>query len=165
MASTDRRLAPRLALLLAAVATLIAGAPARQSGEYAVIVHPQTRVSTITLTTLRRIYLGEQQFWPEGRRVVIFIHPTGSPVRETLLRDLYRMSERQYAQYWIARIFRDEATTGPRIVSSTAVMKQLTAAVPGAIAVIPAAEVDGRVKVLRVDGMLPGASGYPLAAH
>jgi len=162
MARTDRR---RILLLLAAALALLAGAPARQPGGYAVIVHPETQVSSISLGTLRRIYLGDQQFWPEGRRVVIFIQPVGSSTREVVLRELYGMNERQYAQYWIARIFRDEATSGPRIVSSVTLMKQLTASVPGAIAVIPASEVDAQVKVLRVEGLLPGASGYPLAAH
>lgn len=164
MARTERR---RILPLLIAALLLVAGRPLarQQAGEYAVIVHPGTAVNSVSLSTLRRIYLGEQQFWPEGRRVVIFIQPAGSSTREMVLRDLYRMSERQYTQYWIARIFRDEATSSPRIVSSNTVMKQLTASVPGAIAVIPASEVDGRVKVLRVEGRLPGASGYPLAAH
>jgi hypothetical protein len=142
---------------------LLGYAPAEQTREYAVIVHPGTPVAGVSLTSLRRIYLGEQQFWPEGRRVVVFIQPTGSSARELVLRELYRMSEREYAQYWIARIFRDEATNGPRIVASAELMKELTARVPGAIAVIPAGEVDARVKVLRVEGLLPGAGGYPLS--
>lgn len=155
-----KRLRPLLPLV--ALLALFAGAPP-QATEYAVVVHPSTSVSDVSLRNLRRIYLGEQQFWPEGRRVVIFIQPAGSGAREMVLGRLYRMDERQYTQYWIARIFRDEATSGPRIVADGRVLKELTAAVPGAIAVIPAAEVDARVKVLRVDGLLPGSSGYPLA--
>jgi hypothetical protein len=147
-------------LLLGALLGLAPAGP--QAGEYAVIVHPATRVRDVSLSSLRRIYRGEQQFWPEGRRVVVFIQPTGSGARDLVLSELYGLSERQYAQYWIARIFRDEATAGPRVVASAAVLRELTATVPGAIAVVPAAEVDGRVQVLRVDGLLPGASGYPL---
>jgi phosphate transport system substrate-binding protein len=72
------------------------------------------------------------------------------------------MSESEYKQYWIARMFRGEVTTGPKLVSSAAMARRLTAAVPGAIAVIPAAEVDRTVKVLSIDRRLPGVDAYPL---
>ncbi|HJU72117.1 MAG TPA: hypothetical protein VJ717_00115 [Gemmatimonadaceae bacterium] len=144
-----------------------AGAKAGHEGaidHFAVIVHPSTSVGDVSIAQLRRVFLGEQQFWPGGSRVVLFIHEPGSGSRSVVLRQLYQMNEGEFRRYWIAKTFRDDVTTGPKIVSSTALAKRLTATIPGAIAVIPADAVDGTVKVLRVDSRLPREDAYPLAS-
>lgn len=131
--------------------------------EFAVIVHPSTRTGDVTLSQLRRIFRGEQQFWSDGDRVVLLIAPPGSRARAAVLRHLYRMEEGEFTRYWIAKIFRDAVPAGPKIVASVEMTKRLAARIPGAVAVIPASEVDASVAVLSVDRLLPGGAGYPLA--
>ena len=82
--------------------------------------------------------------------------------RELVLKVIYRMSEGKFKQYWVSKIFRAEATSGPKIVFSNTMAGQLVAAVPGAIAFINAKEVPPGLKVLPIDGRLPGQPGYPL---
>ena len=132
---------------------------------YAVIVHPSTSVHDVSIAQLRRVFLGEQQFWPGGSRVVLFVHEPGAPARAIVLRQLYQMNEGEFRRYWIAKTFRDDVTTGPKIVSSSALAKRLTAGIPGAIAVIPASEVDASVKVLTIDSRQPRDDAYPLAVR
>jgi phosphate transport system substrate-binding protein len=154
-----------------AFALAVLAAPALSSGmrgegapeQFAVIVHPSTSVSDLTMAHLRRVFLGEQQFWPGGSRVVLFIEESGAVARSVVLHQLYQMNEGEFRRYWIAKTFRDDVTTGPKIVSSTALAKRLTATIPGAIAVIPADAVDGSVKVLSIDAKLPRDDAYPLA--
>jgi hypothetical protein len=72
------------------------------------------------------------------------------------------MSEDQFRQYWIAKMFRADVTSGPKIVYSSETARDLAVAIPGAITFIPADAVQPGVKVLRIDGKLPGDPAYPL---
>jgi hypothetical protein len=130
---------------------------------FAVIVHPSTSATNMSLQQVRAIFLGEQQFWPGGGRVVLFVHAPGSIGREVALRHLYQMNEGEFKRYWIAKVFRDDLASGPKIVSSSALAKKLTASIPGAIAIIPASDVDETVHVLSIDHRVPGVEGYPLS--
>lgn len=151
-----------LAVLLAIFALAAPAGAQKLTNSYAVVVHRSTPVDELSLVQLRQIYLGEQQFWSGSERIALLLHAPGTRERAVALRLLYRMSESEFRRYWIARTFRHDAVTGPKIVSSTALAKKLVARIPGAIAVVPASEADVTVKVLRVDGRLPGTTGYPL---
>jgi hypothetical protein len=82
--------------------------------------------------------------------------------RNVVLKIIYQMSESQFRQYWIAKIFRAEAATAPKVVYSNDVANELVTAIPGAIAFIDARDVRPGAKVVRVDGHLPGEPAYPL---
>ena len=72
------------------------------------------------------------------------------------------MSEAQFRQFWIAKVFRAEAASGPKVVNSQEAIMEIVAGLPGAIALIDVAQAPKNVKVLRVDGLLPGNPGYKL---
>jgi hypothetical protein len=72
------------------------------------------------------------------------------------------MSEAQFRQYWISKVFRAEATSGPRIVYSNDEATGLVAALPGAISFIDVTQIPKGLKVLKIDGKLPGEPGYKL---
>jgi hypothetical protein len=163
--------AARRCALAAAVATTPtlgpdgqpAPAEARSAGEpFAVVVHPATSVGDVSLAELRRVFLGEQQFWRGGSRVVLFVQAPGTSERSVMLRRVYRMDETEFKRYWIAKTFRNDVAFGPKIVSTSALARRLTATIPGAVSVIPLSAVDSTVRVVRVDGRLPADDGYPL---
>jgi hypothetical protein len=79
-----------------------------------------------------------------------------------VLKTIYEMSEAQFRQYWIAKVFRAEAASGPRIVYSNEMAAELTGAIPGAVAFVASGQVPKGLKVLKIDGHLPGEKGYPL---
>jgi len=143
------------------------GAPASiaadASGEnVAVVVHPGVPVDNLSLVELRRVLLGDRQFWTSSLRVTLLIRAPRTREREVLLRKVYQMSEAQFRQYWIAKVFRAEAASGPKIIYSNQTATELVAGIPGAIAFVAASQIPRGLKVLRIDGRLPGARGYPL---
>ena len=79
-----------------------------------------------------------------------------------MLKIVYQMTEQQFEQYWIAKIFPAESASAPKVVYSNDMASELVTAIPGAIAFIDSRQVRPGEKVIRVDGHLPGEAGYPL---
>ena len=131
-------------------------------GDLAIVVHLDTPVSQLTFAELRKVFLGERQYWNPATAVVLLIRAPTSAERSAVLNVIYEMREPQFKQYWIAKIFRAEMTSPPKIVYSNESANQLVAAIPGAIAFMAASDVKPGLKVLRVDGHLPGEPGYRL---
>jgi len=130
--------------------------------DVAVVVHPDTPVSNLTLVEVRKVFLGDRQYWSTNVPVVLLIRAPVARERNVVLKIIYQMSEVQFKQYWIAKIFRAEAASAPKVVYSNDMANELVTAIPGAIAFIDARDVRPGTKVLRVDGRLPGDAGYPL---
>ena len=72
------------------------------------------------------------------------------------------MSEAQFRQYWISKVFRAEASSGPKIVYSNEMATELVEAIPGSVAFVDSTQVPKGLKTLKIDGKLPGDKGYPL---
>ncbi len=130
--------------------------------DVAVVVHPDAPVSSLTLAEVRQTFLGDRQYWSTNLAVVLLIRAPVARERNVVLKTIYQMTESQFKRYWIAKIFRAEVASAPKVVYSNDMANELVAAIPGAIAFIDAREVRPGVKVLRVDGHLPGEPGYPL---
>jgi ABC-type phosphate transport system substrate-binding protein len=146
---------------LAAIAALTAsGAPAPD--DVAIVVRPDVPVDNLPFAELRRIMLGDRQFWSSNLKVTLLIQAPGARERDVVLKTIYQMSEAQFRQYWIAKVFRAEAASGPRIVYSNEMATELSGSIPGAVALVDAAQVPKRLKVLKINGLLPGQPGYPI---
>ena len=130
--------------------------------DVALVVHPDTPVSNLTLAEVRKVFLGERQYWSANVPVVLLIRAPVARERNVVLKIIYQMSEPQFKQYWIAKIFRAESASAPKVVYSNDMANELVTAIPGAIAFIDTREVRPGTKVIRVDGHLPGEAGYPL---
>lgn len=130
--------------------------------DIAVVVHPDTPVTNLSLADVRKVFRGDRQYWTNDIPVVIIMRAPVSREREVVLRTIFQMNDAQFKQFWVAKIFRAETTSAPKIVYSNTVANQLVAAVPGAIAFIEAREVKPGVKVVTVDGISPGQPKYPL---
>jgi hypothetical protein len=111
---------------------------------------------------LRRIFLGDRQFWSSSLPVVVLMRAPAAREREVLLKDVYEMSEAQVRQHWIGKVFRAEAVSAPQMFYSDEEILQALAATPGSIAAVDVGRVPRGLKVLRVDGHLPGEPGYRL---
>src|SRR3982075_2040141 len=130
--------------------------------DIAVVVNPDTPVTELSVTEVRKVFLGERQYWNANIPVVLLIRAPVARERNVVLKTIYQMSESQFKQYWIAKIFRAESATAPKVVYSNDMANELATAIPGAIAFIDVREVRPGTKVIRVDGRLPGEPGYPL---
>ena len=131
-------------------------------GNLAIVVHPGVDVENLSMEQLRRIFLADQQFWPDKSRITLLVKAPGAVERELVLDQIYQMSEPQFRQYWIAKIFRAEVASGPKIVVSSNMALELVTVIPGSITFMSASAVNDNVKVLKIDGALPNEPGYPL---
>jgi ABC-type phosphate transport system substrate-binding protein len=155
-----------LRCLLSYIISTAASAPApvrAAEGDIAVVVHSKVPVDNLSLAELRKILLGDRQFWSSNQRVTLLIRAPVSRERGIILKRVYQMSEAQFRQYWIAKVFRAETVAGPKIVYSNKVAGDLVRALPGAIAFIDTSQAPKDLKVLKIDGRLPGEKGYALS--
>jgi ABC-type phosphate transport system substrate-binding protein len=132
-----------------------------QSG-LAIVVHKNSEVENLTMMELRNIFLANQQFWPDRSRIILLVRAPQSDERDYVLNRIYQMDEAQFQKYWIAKMFRAEVPRGPKIVFSTDMTLDLVVAIPGSISFMRADLVRDDVRIVRVDGKLPGEEGYPL---
>jgi len=149
-----------IALLLAASAITPAGA--QPPAEIAVVVHPVVPVDNLTVAELRHIVLGEREYWPASLRVTLLVGAEGSHERAAMLKGVCQMTEEQFRQHWIAKMFRADTAVRPRPVYTNDEAINLASQTPGAIAFVDASKVGKNLKVLKIDGRTPGQSGYPL---
>ena len=132
------------------------------SSAIAIVVHKDTEVDNLSLAVLRSIFLADQQFWKNRKRIILLVRAPQSDERDFVLNRIYQMSEAQFRQYWIGKMFRAEVPRGPKIVFSTDMTLELVIAIPGSISFMRADDVSDDVKLVRVDGKLPSEDGYPL---
>ncbi len=128
----------------------------------AIVVHSGVDADNLTFSQLRKIFMGDQQFWSDRKRITLLVRAPEAYERDAVLKHIYEMNEGQFRQYWIAKIFRSEVTSGPKIVYSTEMAHELVRALPGSITFMRAADVGAGMKVLRIDGKAPTDPGYPL---
>ena len=146
---------------LAAAGNVVFAAPA-PAGDVAIVAHPGVPVDDLSLAEVRKIFMGDRQYWSSNLRITLLIRAPVAREREVVLKTIYQMSEAQFRQYWIGKVFRAETASGPKIVYSNEMAAELVAAIPGSIAFVDASEVPKNGKVIKSNGLLPGDKGYPL---
>ena len=164
-ASRPRVRRVRVCCMLVVSALLVVAWPAAvhaQGFTVAIVVHPDAAVENVTFDDLRRIFTAQQQFWSDNSRITLLVRAPVAQERAMVLDKIYGMSEDQFRQFWIAKMFRADVASGPKIVYSSEMARELVSAIPGAITFLPLTAVTRDLKVLRIDGRLPTDPGYAL---
>lgn len=128
----------------------------------AIVVHPSNPIENLTMAELRRIFLGEEGHWPDGRRLTLVMMEVGEPERKAVLQEICRMDESDYRKAILHRLYTGELLVSPKTLRNPTHVREFVFNVPGAIGYLRAADVDESVKVIRIDGHLPDDEGYPL---
>ena len=152
-------------MLLLALCLMLAGLTplgAQTAGDVAIVVHRDVPIDNLTLNELRRLLLGDREFWPASVRVILLIRAPIAHERDVVLKNVCQMTEAQFRQHWIAKVFRADTAVTPKIVYSNEMAVDLVNRIPGAITFIDVSQMSNRLKVVRIDGRLPGEKGYPL---
>jgi ABC-type phosphate transport system substrate-binding protein len=166
----------RVIVILGAVLFLPAVSPLRNGGAagfrleetynpqqtLAIIVNKSNPVDNLPFDELRKIFLGQRSRWANGHRIAVVMLERGQPERQTILREVYRMSENDYNRHLLKGLFTGDVFVAPKTLSSPLVLRKFVFNAPGAIGYLRAADVDSSVKVVRVDGLLPADSEYRL---
>ena len=148
--------------LLLGLTLLVSPAADSSSGDVAVVVNSTVPVGEMSFTELRRVFLGERQFWSSNLRISLLLHAPAARERDVLLKTVYEMSEAQLRQHWIGKVFRAEAASAPQMFFSEEEIVQALATIPGSIAAVDATRLPRGLRVLKIDGRLPGEPGYRL---
>ena len=128
----------------------------------AIIVNRTNAVDNLSFAELRQYFLGERTRWPNGRRVTLVMRDTSRPEREAVLRIVYEMREQDFHEHFLRAKFTGEFPEEPRLIDTTSRVVNFVFLQSGAIGYVRADEVSPSVKVLRLDGLLPGDPGYKL---
>jgi len=145
-----------------AAALMLSVSLAAAPGDIAVVVGPDTPVDNLSFADVRKVFMGDRQYWNSNLRVTLLIRAPVARERDVVLKIIYGMGEAQFRQYWISKIFRLETSSGPKIVYSTDMAAELVTAIPGAVAFMDSAIVPKSLKKVKIDGRSPGDKGYRL---
>ncbi|MEO8945111.1 MAG: hypothetical protein ABI338_01340, partial [Gemmatimonadaceae bacterium] len=66
----------------------------------AIVVNPKSTVTNLSFNDLRRIFLGDEQFWPDRSKITLLVRAPVARERVVVLDEIYRMDEDQFRQYW-----------------------------------------------------------------
>ena len=147
--------------LVIGVAVLGCSALALAQASIAVVVNPRNSQSNIAMGDLRRVFIGDKRTWPDGSPVKLFTRAPGTPEHDSMLK-VIAMSEVEYKQYWRSKVYQGDAQSEPAVLPSNGMQREALRAYPGGIALVDSTEVKDGMKVLKVDGKMPGDVGYPL---
>jgi hypothetical protein len=148
---------------LAVLAVVLALAPRARADSVAIVVAKTVPVENVSSDELAKIFRCEEPTGPGGVKWEIFSRERSAREREVVLKVVYHMTDAQYNRFFMQAVFAGKMAEAPRVIPSGTAMRAIAATRPGAVTYILASQVDDSVKVLKVDGLLPGAPGYPLA--
>jgi len=77
-------------------------------GDIAVVVNPDLAIQNLSFDDVRRLVLGNKQYWPGNLRVTLLLRAPVARERDVVLRKVCDMNEAQFRQYWIGKVFRAE---------------------------------------------------------
>lgn len=128
----------------------------------AIIVNQSNTIDDLSLKDLRTVFLGERSHWPNGRRITLVMMDSGLSERKAVLRDVCHMTETEFSRHFLQGLFTGEVFVSPKTLSTSVGVRKFVFNVPGAIGYLRASDVDGSVKVIKVNGHRPDESDYPL---
>jgi hypothetical protein len=137
----------RLGIPLLAAALVLAsmiGAVRADDRDLAVITHPSHPIS-LTTSDLRRLYMKQRRFWPDGSPVIAINQTGETPARALFQAQVFGDEASRLPAYWNRRYF--EGLLPPITLGSDEAVRRYVAARPNAVGYIAARAVDDSVHV------------------
>jgi ABC-type phosphate transport system substrate-binding protein len=128
----------------------------------AIIVNRGNSIDDLSTSELRAIFLGQRSHWPNGRRITLVMMESGQPERETVLREICRLSESDFRRRFLQGLLSGEVLVSPKTLATPVGVRKFVFNVPGAIGYLKPEDADDSVKIISIDGRLPGNEGYSL---
>jgi hypothetical protein len=139
-----------LVLLISGIALQLAcscRSSAQERVAVAIVVNRSHKIGDMSLADVRKLFLGEKGTL-NGRRVILLMSPAGTPARETVLRQIYKMSESEFAKYVLQSAFTGRQTPPHEVAAGE--MKRLVAERPDVIGYLPVTQVDDAIRAVLV---------------
>lgn len=148
-----------LSLSLALALPAVAVNAAEPKVPLALVVAKNSPVSEMSLNEVKRLYLGDAISGPNGKKLIPLTQASASADRSGFERVVLGMSADAIARYWIDRKIRGQSGP-PKSVPSADVLQRLVGNVEGTVGYVRADQVRADVKIVRIDGRVPGDVGY-----
>lgn len=100
---------------------------------------------------VKSVFKGEQQRWKNGKRILIALMKTNTPLGKSTSDKVYDMTGDELNKYWLSLVFQGRAQA-PVFFTSTSDLQAFVAQNPGAIGIVDKATTGGDVRALTVDG-------------
>lgn len=131
------------------------------SGQIAVVVHPDNPVEDVNLVDLKRIYLGKITTFESATPIVL---TENTALDDEFYEIVTDMSLRRIRKHWMKIVFEGVFATPPTAFKDLLEMKKFIGQNVGSIGFMDILAVDSTLKVLTIEGLSPGAEGYPLGS-
>ena len=115
--------------------------------DLAIIGHADTEVDSLDVQSVKKIFLGERQSFPNGLKAIPVHHAAGSPDREAFFDNVLGMAESGHRRHW-SRMRATGRGYSPAELGSYQELLQWVAGNLGGIAYIDTNQLDDSVKVL-----------------
>jgi phosphate transport system substrate-binding protein len=148
-------------LAMLAMTCLAALGVLKADDDLAIVVNKSNPATNLTKAQLKKIILGEQSTWNNGKRVSVALRAAGQAERLVVLKEICGMSEDDLTQFLAHASFAGD-TSAPKALATAGAVKAMVLAIPGGIGFVRASEVGDAVKVVSLDGAMPGEDGYKL---
>ena len=156
----------RLAATAILLFSLLASGAETPQCRFAVVVNGTNPATNIRLTALRAIYTGAMRKWPDKQKLIPVIRNEGSRPFDFLISRVLDLNPVEYHRLLSNVEFSGADPVPLKVLNNDSGACKFVLNVPLAVAVIEAASTTAPecagVKVLRVDGALPGERGYKL---
>jgi ABC-type phosphate transport system substrate-binding protein len=114
--------------------------------ELVLVVHPEND-ATLDLQVTKRIFLGKEKRFSNGKEVLPINQIVGSESRDTFDSDTLERSSSQISAYWSKLVFTGKGIP-PKEVSNDLEVLQIVADNKNAVGYVDSASVTGAVKVI-----------------
>lgn len=129
----------------------------------AIVVAKDSSIRDLSLYQLKRLYLGDSMNTPDGKKLLPLNRGTNTHERVGFDKSVLNLTPEEAARYWIDRRIRGQSGA-PKAVDPANVLQKVVARLPGSISYVRHSELTDAVKVVKIDGKLPGDASYPISA-
>ena len=154
---------PIFSLVLSALLVAHATVADDKASHLAIVVNKNSSLSEIASVDLAKFFKAEKSKAPDGTKVVIVMQDAGRSEREAALRQIFKMSDGEYNKYFLQATFTGAVAAAPKALANSHSVVKFVSDTPGGLGYVKGDEADESVKVLKIDGKVPGETGYPLS--
>lgn len=129
------------------------------ASQVAIVVSDSNSVDNLTLTELRRIFQGKKTTFDNYNEIQIIDY---APLKEIFYEKVLGMSILKVKKYWMKIIFSGEYVNPPRELKNLDDIRSFFCKNQDGISFINSEDVTDCMKIVKINGKLPGEEGYPL---
>jgi hypothetical protein len=134
---------------------------AQGSDTLAIVVARSSPIQGLSEFELKKLYLGTNITDSSGQRIIPFNQAPSAPDRTLFEGRVLGMSPDELAQYWIDRKIRGQGGA-PKAVSPVDLLQKVVSRLEHSIAYVRLPQVTPEVRVISIDGKMPGDGAYRL---